>query len=70
MDKFDYIIPYIMTHSNMTSFFHFVNKQAIYPLGIISLAHAVVHVTDFKVINVHDDELSSVPIWEHKLCVT
>jgi len=59
-----------MTHSNMTSFFHFVNKRAIYPLGIVSLAHAVVHVPDFPVINVHGDELSSAPIWEHKLCVT
>ena len=26
-------------NSNMTSFFHFVNKRAIYRLGIISLAH-------------------------------
>ena len=51
-----------MTHSNMTSFFHFVNKRAIYRLGIISLAHAVVHVTDFPVINVHGDELSSARI--------
>ena len=29
----------------MTSFFLFVNKRAIYRLGIISLAHAPVHVT-------------------------
>jgi hypothetical protein len=36
----------------MTSFFHFVNKRAIYRLGIISLAHAPVHVTDFPVVNV------------------
>ena len=35
----------------MTSFFRFVNKRAIYLLGIISLAHALVHVTDFPVIN-------------------
>jgi len=27
----------------MTSFFRFVNKQVIYRLGIISLAHAPVH---------------------------
>ena len=60
-----------MTHSsNMTSFFHFVKKQVIYRLGIISLAHAVVHVTDFPVINVHGDELSSARIWQHKLCAT
>ena len=39
----------------MTSFFRFV----IYRLGIISLAHARVHVTDFPVVNVHVDELSS-----------
>ena len=35
--------------SNMTSFFRFVNKQAIYRLGIISLAHAPVHT--FKPVN-------------------
>ena len=54
----------------MTSFFHFVNKREIYRLGIISLAHAQVHVTDFPVINVHVDELSSARIWQHKLCAT
>ena len=43
----------------MTSFFRFVNKWAIYRLGIISLAHAPIHVTDFLVVNIHDDELSS-----------
>ena len=46
----------------MTSFFRFVNKRAIYRLGIISLAHAPVHVTDFAIINVHFDELSSARI--------
>jgi hypothetical protein len=59
-----------MQNSNMTSFFHFVNKRAIYRLGIISLAHAPVHVTDFPVVNVHVDELSSARIWQHKLCAT
>ena len=54
----------------MTSFFHFVNKRAIYLLGIISLAHAPVHVTDSPVVNVHVDELSSARIWQHKLCAT
>ena len=54
----------------MTSFFRFVNKLAIYRLGIISLAHAPVHVTDFPVANVHVDELSSARIWQHKLCAT
>ena len=43
--------PYI-GNSNMTSFFRFANKRAIYRLGIISLAHAPVHVTDFPVANV------------------
>jgi hypothetical protein len=38
--------------SNMTPFFRFVNKWAIYRLGIISLAHGPVHVTDFPVVNV------------------
>ena len=48
-------------NSNMTSF---VNKRAIYRLGIISLAHAPVHVTvtEFPVVNVHVDELSSARI--------
>jgi hypothetical protein len=54
----------------MTSFFRFVNKRAIYRLGRISLAHARVHVTDFPVVNVHVDELSSARILQHKLCVT
>jgi hypothetical protein len=29
-----------------------------------------VHVTDFPVVNVHVDELSSTRIWQHKLCAT
>jgi hypothetical protein len=57
-------------HSNTTSFIRFVNKRAIYRLGIISLAHALVHVTDFQVVNVDVDELSSAWIWQHKLCAT
>ena len=57
-------------YSNMTSFFRFVEKRAIYRLGIISLAHAVVHMTDLPVVNVHVDELSSTRIWQHKLCST
>jgi hypothetical protein len=60
----------VMLHSNMTSLFRFVDKRVIYRLGIISLAHASVHVTDFSVINVHVDELSSARIWQHKLCAT
>ena len=55
---------------NMMSFSRFVNKRAIYRLGIISLAHAPVHVTEFPVVNVHVDELSSARIWQHKLCAT
>jgi len=54
----------------MTSFFRFVDKRSIYRLGIISLAHVPVHVTDFSVVNVHVDELSSARIWQHKLCAT
>ena len=54
----------------MTSFIRFVNKRVIYRLGIISLAHAPVHVTGFPVVNVHVDELSSARIWQHKLCAT
>jgi hypothetical protein len=57
-------------YSNMTPFFRFVNKRAIYRLGIISLAHAPVYVTDFPVVNVHVDELSSAQIWQHKLYAT
>ena len=54
----------------MTSFFSFVNKRAIYRLGIISVEHAPVHVTEFSVVNVHVDELSSARIWQHNLCAT
>jgi hypothetical protein len=32
----------------MTFFFRFVNKQASYTFGMISLAHAPVNVTDFS----------------------
>jgi hypothetical protein len=46
------------------------NKRAIYRLGIISLADAPVHVTDFPVVNVDVDEVSSARIWQHKLCAT
>jgi hypothetical protein len=46
----------------MTSFFRFVDKRAIYRFGIISLAHSLVIVTDFPVVNVHVDELSSARI--------
>ena len=60
----------IISNSNMTSFFRFVSKRAIYRLGIISLAHAPVNVTDLPVVNVHVDELSSARIWQHKLCAT
>jgi hypothetical protein len=54
----------------VTSFFRFVKNQTIYRLGIISLPYAAVHVTDFPVVNVHVDELSSARIWQHKLCAT
>jgi hypothetical protein len=35
-------------------------------MGIISLAHAQVHVTGFPVVNVRVDELSSAQIWQYK----
>jgi hypothetical protein len=54
----------------MMSFFRFANKQAIYQSGIIALAHVPVHVTDFPIVSVHVDELSSARIWQHKLCAT
>jgi hypothetical protein len=41
--------------SNMGSFFRFVKKPE--RLGIISLAHAPVHVTDFTVVYVHVEQL-------------
>ena len=57
--------------SNMTSFLRFVkNERFIDWVYIISLAHAPVHVTDFSVVNVQVDELSSARIWQHKLCTT
>ena len=43
----------VIRHSNMTSFFHFVNKRASYPFGIISLAHAPMNVTDFFIVSIN-----------------
>ena len=54
----------------MTSFVRFESKRAIDRLGIISFAHAPLHMTDFPVVNVHVDELSSARIWQHKLYAT
>jgi hypothetical protein len=64
------LLRFSLTNSNITSLFRFVTKRTIYRLGIISLAHAPVHVTDFPVVNVHFDDLSSARIWQHKLCAT
>ena len=64
------ILYKVIVNSNIASFFRFLNKRAIYGLSIISLAHAPVHVTDFPVVNVHVDELSSARSWQHKLCTT
>jgi len=36
-------------HSNLTSFFRFVNNRASYPFSLISLAHALVTVTGFSI---------------------
>jgi hypothetical protein len=57
-----HIVLVIMIYSNMTLFFRFVNKRVIDRLGIIPLAQEPVHVTDFPVVNVHVDELSSARI--------
>ena len=63
------VLTHVTSNSNMPSF-RFENKRTIYRLGIISLAHTPVHVTDFPVVNVDVDELSSARIWQHKLCAT
>ena len=63
-------IQYVFCLMLYCYFYCFVTKPAIYRLGIISLAHAQVHVTDFSVVNVHVDKLSSARIWQHKLCAT
>ena len=69
-DSVVYLDFHFITYSNMMSFFCFVTKWAIYWFGIISLAHVPMHVTDFPVVNVHVDELSSAWIWQLKLCAT
>ena len=60
----------IISNSTMTFFFRFVDKRTIYRLAIISLAHAPMHVTDFSVINIYVDGLSSARNWQDKLCAT
>ena len=62
------VVYTVYKYTNITSFFCFVNKRAIYQLGIISLAHAPIHVIDFPVVNVHVDEISSARNWQQKLC--
>ena len=52
-----HIVLVIIIYSNMTLF-----KRVIDRLGIIPLAQEPVHVTDFPVVNVHVDELSSARI--------
>jgi hypothetical protein len=39
-------------------------------VACLILHHVPVYVTDFPVVNVHVDQLSSARIWQHKLCVT
>jgi hypothetical protein len=56
---------FFIFYSNKTSFFRFVNKQAIYRLGIISLAHVPVHVTNFPVGNVYVDEFGRINCVRH-----
>ena len=58
-----------MNFVTMTSFFRFVNKRAIYRLARYNFI-STLRVTDFSVVNVHVDELSSARIWPHKLCAT
>jgi hypothetical protein len=69
LDKI-YLYPPTHVKTQNTFFFRFANKRAIYRLGIISLAHTPVHVTDFLVVNVPVDELSSAQIGQHILCAT
>ena len=49
--------------------FALLTNERFFRFGI-SLAHEPVHATDFSVVNVHVDELSSARIWQHKLCAT
>jgi hypothetical protein len=46
------LLRFSLTNSNITSLFRFVTKRTIYRLGIISLAHAPVHVTQ-NLHNIH-----------------
>ena len=62
-EKYEYIY-----YSNMTSFFRFVDKRAIYRW--YNLIRTCTGERDFPVVNVHVDELSSARIWQHKLCET
>jgi hypothetical protein len=51
--------------------FWIIDSYYWFPGNIVKvLAHVLVHVTDFPVVNVHVDELSSARIWQHKLCAT
>ena len=50
----------------MTSFFRFANKRAIYRLGIISLAHALVHLTEmYMLMNYRLLEFGSINYVRH-----
>jgi hypothetical protein len=52
----------LKAHSGFHDLFRF--------LGILSSAHAPVHLTDATVVNIHVDELSFARILQHILCVT
>jgi hypothetical protein len=56
--------------TNTVVYFDWKTVIYIYICGKCRLAHAPVHVNDFPVVNVHVDELSSVRIWQYKLCAT
>ena len=60
---------FLVIYSNMTSVFRFANKWAIYRLGIFSLAHAPVHVTD---VSIHVFPLESIlhQVYPSQLCIT
>jgi hypothetical protein len=60
-----------LANINSYSFFYFNQHGKKLTICLpLEIAHATVHVTDFPVINVHVDELSSARNWQHKLCAT
>jgi hypothetical protein len=58
-----------INYSNMTSFLRYVDIRAIYRLYNL-IRTCAANVTDFSVVNIHVEELSSAQIWQHILCAT